>query len=234
MLVRKGEVELAKERMELNKKNKESLQKGIENLSKNHESFKNFTNKQNQDLETMKHEILETINTRTKNEKAKYIKEFNNKIEEKKVCFFAFSFLRSKISLDSNLSQTMLNTRRQERQNSFDQLQYQTEKKIYDMKITSMDYRSWTIDLYNDYCNSLFFNRFEECEKSTFLKSLTQDFQQVLMELGNTITKVIDAKKIIVHDAENRQYKPKSIRGFQFHIEDNDLAKPIEDLKTYG
>ena len=61
MLVRKGEVELAKERMELNKKNKESLQKGIENLSKNHESFKNFTNKQNQDLETMKHEILFSI-----------------------------------------------------------------------------------------------------------------------------------------------------------------------------
>lgn len=63
------------------------------------------------------------------------------------------------------------------------------------MKVSTLEYRSWTTDLYKDFCDALFFSRFEECNKD-FYKYIAQDFGDLLQRFIDIKWDILSAKKM--------------------------------------
>ena len=59
-----------------------------------------------------------------------------------------------------------------------------TEMKILNMKISTLEYRSWTTDLYSIFCDALFYSKFKECDKN-FYKAISGSFFNLLESLNN-------------------------------------------------
>ena len=101
---------------------------------------------------------------------------------------------------------------------------FDTEKKILDMKVSTLEYRSWTTDLYKDFCDALFFSRFEECNKD-FYKVIAQSFEDLLKRFIKIEWDIISAKKLFPSPIDFNEYP--------INIEDKveNKAKPIQTIK---
>ena len=102
---------------------------------------------------------------------------------------------------------------------SHSQLLFDIENKILDMKVNTLEYRSWTTDLYKDFCDGLFFSRFEKCDKD-FYRAIAQNFVDLLKRFIGIKWEMISAKKL--------SPLPIKFNNFPIYIEDNMSTKPFK------
>ena len=101
-------------------------------------------------------------------------------------------------------------------------LVYQVESDLHAVKMASLVYRSWIIDLYEEYCTALFYIKFKECEKD-FYSSLMNDFKDVLSKLIGLVWESIVANSI--------NPPPIDFDMEPVFIQDGKNSSPIEDFK---
>ena len=94
------------------------------------------------------------------------------------------------------------------------------EHDIQQAKVSSLTYRMWLVDIYEEYCTALFYIRFEECGKQ-FYASITNDFDKILDLLNKVPWKIVKAKSV---DPSEFDYKP-------IIIQNGKNGMPISDLK---
>ena len=85
MLRQKGQVQLAISNQEMKKKKVNYMQSGLDNVNKNYKTFKDFTEKADQNLTSTKNDIIEKINEMTTNQRDEYMKNMFASIESSKV-----------------------------------------------------------------------------------------------------------------------------------------------------
>ena len=107
------------------------------------------------------------------------------------------------------------------RQKYYYQFLTSTEKKILDLKVSTLEYRSWTTDLYNDFCNAKFYSKFEECKKG-FYMSIAGPFSTLIEHIINFPWDIISGAKT--------ELKSK-FKGNNIFIQDR---KTIETIKKEG
>ena len=94
------------------------------------------------------------------------------------------------------------------------------------MKSSSIEYRSWTIDIYKDYCDALFYIRFEECGK-IFYNAIAEDPSDFITSLDEIMWEKIDSKKLFPSS-------PKSFNSLPIVIGDSASKHLIETIKKVG
>ena len=113
-----------------------------------------------------------------------------------------------------------------ERQQSHAKFLTETENSILQLKASSLEYRSWTTDLYSDFCDALFYSKFEECNRSYF-KAITNNFDDLLTTFNIMQWDIVSGKKIIPNI-------PKDFNGISVTVEDNEASNPIKSIKQTG
>ena len=111
------------------------------------------------------------------------------------------------------------------RQKYYFQFLTNTEKKVLDLKISTLEYRSWTTDLYNDFCNAIFYSKFVECDKD-FYMSIAGTFSTLIKHINEFPWDVVSG-------AKTKEGKSK-FKGNTILIEDSKDRKPIESIKSEG
>ena len=248
MVIKKREVEVQRNHTERLKVALEEANKSKDNVSNNLENFTSFVNETFKNLDTYEKEAKEKILDFTLSQREEYLKnvsrrmrdmEVNNKFGNK--CFIQ-SFEQLLIELKhpifgikqkdihrhpSNTQifffmQTKLRDMKQKRCEDNYQLVFQVERDIHNARIESLVYRSWIIDLYEEYCTALFYIQFEECENS-FYSVITQNDMSVLSSLAKLEWDAI---------VENAAYKPPTyFKEVEINIEDGVHGTPIADFK---
>ena len=101
------------------------------------------------------------------------------------------------------------------------------EKHLLDIRFSGLEYQSWTTDLYKDYCDALFYIRFEECSKM-YYKAFAEESSDFFRNLFDEMN----------WDKINSQTLfptlPKSFNSLPILIGDNESKNLIETIKKVG
>ena len=95
LLVRKGDLKLAKVNLENKEKSVASLKEGMENLKNNHNDYTSFFNETKKQLKSMKEDILQKAENLTDVQREEYMKELYDRIESSKVILHLIQSLQS-------------------------------------------------------------------------------------------------------------------------------------------
>ena len=196
---RNDQLEVAKSDLNRTLEQVADIQKGLEDLEATQNDYQDQMSQNQQDYQNLLHELEMKYENMSIEMRHEYLQNITEKFEAFKATY-------------ANMKELKI----QSLQSTIDAVLY----KSYGMKETSMTQRSMIFVLYQDYCQALFYHKFEDCRSEDF-PLMSDDFSSLLIKLNSLQWDAIE-------DINSLNPRP---APFLFYVQDVDnYTQPITQL----